>query len=160
MIIAGPEGLKDWFVRVMETAFPGASKTNQKFKLDLIELKEGTETYVGEIKVMPFRVHHGNPEGPFFALRVGIEGKTIAYTGDTQWTDKIIDAAKSADLFVAEAYFRDKQVPFHLDLATLERHLPEIDARRVVLTHMSDDMLQQVDDLPFETAEDGMVLEI
>ncbi len=74
------------------------------------------------------------------------------------WTDEIIAAAKDADLFLPEAYFRDKQVPLHLDVATLEKRLPEIGAKRVILTHMSDDMLGQVGDVPFECAEDGMVV--
>lgn len=160
LVIAGPEGLEDWYLRVMETAFPGSSKTKQKFDLELIELADRETTVIGDIEVTPFRVHHGNPEGPFFALRVKIDGKIITYTGDTQWTESIVDAAKHADLFVAEAYFRDKQVSLHLDLATLEQHLPNIAAKRLVLTHMSDDMLRQLGDLPHETAEDGLILQI
>lgn len=108
----------------------------------------------------PFQVRHGNPDGPFLALRIEAEGRVITYTGDTEWTDTIIDAARNADLFIAEAYFRDKQVPLHLDLATLEDHLPAIGAKRVVLTHMSDDMLAKRQDVAFESAEDGMIVTI
>ena len=128
LTLAGPPGLEAWFERVMETAFPGSSKTKQKFDLALLELQNEQTTEVGELRVTPFLVNHGNPGGPFFALRVEAEGRVVTYTGDTQWTDSLIKAAKGADLLVAEAYFRDKQVPLHLDLATLERHLPEIGA--------------------------------
>ena len=38
----------------------------------------------------------------------------------------------------------------HLDLAPLEHHLPDIQAKRVILTHLSDDMLSQLDDVPYE----------
>ena len=65
---------------------------------------------------------------------------------------------KNADLFIAEAYFRNKKVPLHLDLATLEERLPEISPKRLVLTHMSDDMLNQKSSLPYECAEDGMTI--
>jgi len=158
LVVAGPPGLKDWYVRVMETSFPGSSKTKQKFDLELRELKPGQETEVAGLTVTPHLVKHGQPDGPFFALRIAAEDRVVTYTGDTEWTDTLIPAAKDADLFVAEAYFRDKSVPLHLDLATLERHLPEIGAKKVVLTHMSDDMLKQVDDLSYDTAEDGMVV--
>ena len=159
LLIAGPRGLTEWYERVMETSFPGSSKTKQKFELTLQELEPEVETTFGEVTVTPYMVHHGQPDGPFFALRIKAEDRVITYTGDTQWTDSLIPAAKDADLFVAEAYFRDKSVPLHLDLATLERHLPQIGAKRVVLTHMSDDMLAQRADVNFESAEDGLIVE-
>jgi ribonuclease BN (tRNA processing enzyme) len=107
-----------------------------------------------------FQVNHGNPGGPFLAYRFGVEGKIIAYTGDTERTDELISAANDADLFVAEAYFFEKKVGLHLDLQSLAVRLPLIRAKRVVLTHMSDDMLGRLKDLPYETARDGLVINI
>jgi len=72
-----------------------------------------------DVHVTPQFVSHGNPGGPFFALRVEAEGKTIACTGDTEWTDTLIDAGKDADLFIADAYYYEKKVPLHLNLATI-----------------------------------------
>ncbi len=158
LVIAGPQGLEEWYTRVMETAFPGSSGTKQRFDLTLRELESETKAGIGNLAVTPYLVNHGNPGGPFLALRIEVDGRVIAYTGDTQWTDAIVTAARDADLFIAEAYFRDKQVPLHLDLATLESHLHEIKAKRVILTHMSDDMLAQRNNVAFETAEDGMIV--
>lgn len=84
---------------------------------------------------------HGDPGGPCFALRVEVESRVIACTGDTEWTESIVEAASDADLLIAEAYFRDKRVPLHLDLAALEAHLPDISPKRLILTHISDDVL-------------------
>ena len=81
----------------------------------------------------------------FLAYRVEAEGRIIAYSGDTQWTETLVAAAHDADLFVAEAYTYDKTVKNHLSLKTLETHLPEINPKRLVLTHMSDDMLRRLD---------------
>jgi len=39
LTIAGPQGLEEWYERVMETAFPGSSKTRQPFDLSLVDLK-------------------------------------------------------------------------------------------------------------------------
>lgn len=158
LVIAGPPPLEDWFARVMETSFPGSAKTRPRFPLSFVELKSEQAAVIGDLTVTAYPVEHGNPGGACFALRVEAEGRTVAYTGDTQWTDAIARAAHNVDLFIAEAYFRDKAVPFHLDLATLEAHLPEIGAKRVILTHMSDDMLALRDQVGFETAEDGMVV--
>ena len=132
LTIAGPHDLKDAFERVMETAFPGSSRTVPRFDLTLMELTERVAVKIGPLTVTPFLVRHGPPGGPFFAYRIEVDGRIIAYTGDTEWADALIDAGRDADLLVAEAYFRDKQVPLHLDLATLERHLPQIRPKRTV----------------------------
>ena len=160
LVIAGPPGLETWYERVMETAFPGSSRTKQRFDLTLQALDADLPAEVGDLRVTPYLVQHGNPGGPFFALRIEAEGRVIAYTGDSEWTDAIVEAGRGADLLIAEAYFRDKQVPLHLDLATLERHLPSIGAKRVILTHMSDDMLAKRGEVPYDCAEDGLVVEI
>ncbi|MBO6559112.1 MAG: MBL fold metallo-hydrolase [Nisaea sp.] len=160
LTVVGPQGLKEWIERAMETAFPGSSRTRQKFPLELIEISPGETKSVAGLDILAEQVVHGPPDGPFLAYRVTASGKVIAYTGDTEWTDTLIRIGRKADLLIAEAYFRDKQVPFHLDLAALEKHLPAIEPKRLILTHMNDDMLSRRSALDYETAEDGMVLKI
>jgi hypothetical protein len=65
-----------------------------------------------------------------------------------------------AERFAAEAYFFEKKVKLHLDLQSLAARLPLINAQRVVLTHMSDDMLGRLKELSYETAHDGLVINI
>jgi hypothetical protein len=60
----------------------------------------------------------------------------------------------------AEAYFFDKKVPLHLDYVTLARNLPRIAPKRVLLTHMNDDMLAHADRVPEEKASDGLAIAI
>jgi len=48
----------------------------------------------------------------------------------------------------------------HLSLATLEAHLPEINPKRLILTHMSNDMLARVPTLAYTAAHDGMIVEV
>jgi ribonuclease BN (tRNA processing enzyme) len=160
LTIAGPTGLAHWYDRVLETSFPGSSRTKQKFPLSLVELEPSERKTVAGVNVTPFQAHHGTPGGPFFAYRLEAEGRTIAYTGDTEWTDALIGAASRADLFVAEAYFFDKKVRFHLDLASLLEKLPLIQPKRLILTHMSEEMLVRIDTLEQETAWDGKVVEL
>ncbi len=70
------------------------------------------------------------------------------------------EQVRNADLFIAEAYYYDRIVKNHLSLTTLEAHLGAIDANRLVLTHMSDDMLGRLDKLPYSAAKDGMIVEL
>jgi ribonuclease BN (tRNA processing enzyme) len=59
------------------------------------------------------------------------------------------------DLFIAEAYFYEKKVKFHLDYQTLMERKNELGCKRIVLTHMSDDMLGRLDSLELDYAQDG-----
>ena len=47
-----------------------------------------------------------------------------------------------------------------MGLSALERRLDQIRPKRLILSHMSDDMLARRDELAFETAEDGMIVEL
>ena len=54
----------------------------------------------------------------------------------------------------------DKVVRTHLSLSTLVEKLPAIGAKRVILTHMSDDMLSHADEIKWELAEDGRTVSL
>ncbi|MBI3436895.1 MAG: MBL fold metallo-hydrolase [Proteobacteria bacterium] len=158
LVIAGPPGIEARFAQVMEAAFEHSSKTSRRFELALVTLGPERETAIGPIKVTPFPVVHGASGGPFFAYRVEAEGRVIAYSGDTEWTDNLIEVARNADLFIVEAYYRERKIRNHLDLRTLETYLPEIKPRKLILTHMSDDVLAHHHTLPHTTAEDGLIV--
>ena len=65
-----------------------------------------------------------------------------------------------ADLFICECYMYEKIVRAHLSLSTLREKLPAIGARRVILTHMGDDMLSRASEIEIETAADGKVVTV
>jgi ribonuclease BN (tRNA processing enzyme) len=160
LVIAGPAGLENRLTQAMEALFENSSRTKRKFELTMIELgPEETRTF-GAVRVTPFSVVHGESGGPFLAYRVQVEGRVIAYTADTEWTDALISLGRDADLLIAEAYTYDKIVRNHLSLATLEAHLAEIRPKRLILTHMSDDMLTRLSTLTYSAAHDGMVIDI
>jgi ribonuclease BN (tRNA processing enzyme) len=160
LIIAGPEGIGTRLVQAMEALFENSSKTQQKFELSIVELRPEQARDFGTFTVTPFPVVHGESGGPFLAYRVDVEGRTIAYSADTEWTETLIPAARDADLFICEAYYYDRIVKNHLSLKTLEEHLPLLAPRKLVLTHMSDDMLMRIGSLPHVAATDGMIVEL
>ena len=70
------------------------------------------------------------------------------------------DAGRDADLLIAEAYTFDRPVKNHLSLKALEARLGDIRPKRLILTHMSDDMLGRLDTLAYTAASDGMIVEL
>jgi ribonuclease BN (tRNA processing enzyme) len=160
LTIAGPPGLKDWYMRVMESAFPGSTTVPPRFALTLREFAIGQSHTHGKLAVTPFQALHDERAGPCLALRIETEGKVITYSGDTAWTGELVPAAHAADLFICECYTYERAVRAHMSLATLSSQLGEIGAKRVVLTHLSADMLAHRDEVPYPIAEDGMVIEV
>ncbi|MEH2494793.1 ribonuclease BN (tRNA processing enzyme) [Bradyrhizobium sp. AZCC 1678] len=160
LVIAGPQGIEAKLPNLMEALFEHSSKTTPRFDLSVVALEPEQSRTFGEVKVTPYPAVHGESGGPFLAYRVEAEGRVITYSADTEWTETLIPAARGADLFIAEAYYYDKIVKNHLSLKTLEAHLPEINAKRLVLTHMSEDMLARLGELPYTTARDGMAVEL
>ena len=147
LVIAGPEGIEAKLSNLMEALFEHSSTTKQRFDLSVVALAPEQSRTFGEVRVTPYPVIHG-------------ESGVITYSADTEWTDALIPAARGADLFIAEAYTYDKIVKNHLSLKTLEAHLSAINAKQLVLTHMSEDMLARLGELPYLGAHDGMAVEL
>jgi ribonuclease BN (tRNA processing enzyme) len=160
LVIAGPQGIEMRLAQLMEALFEHSSRTKQRFDLAVVALTPEESRTFGAVTVTPYPVVHGESGGPFLAYRVEAEGRVISYSADTEWTEMLIPAARGADLFIAEAYYYDRIVKNHLSLKTLEAHLGEINAKRLILTHMSDDMLGRLGTLAYTAADDGMVVEL
>jgi len=160
LVIAGPQGIATRLTQIMEALFENSSATKQKFDLAVEALAPGESRTFGAVTVTPFAVVHGDSGGPFLGYRIETEGRAIAYSADTEWTDNLVPLAREADLFIAEAYYYDRIVKNHLSLTTLEAHLPKINPKRLILTHMSDDMLGRLPALATTAAHDGMIVEL
>lgn len=159
LVVAGPPGLEGRIFGLMEMLFPGSSKQERGYDLRFVELEEGKVGEIEPIAVTPYAVSH--PSGaPSYALRIILEDKILAYSGDTSWTEALIPAAKAADLFVCDCQSFDGAPWYHLDYHTLMDHRERLGCRRLVLTHMGDDMLDKIGGLEAQGAEDGMELSL
>jgi alkylated DNA nucleotide flippase Atl1/ribonuclease BN (tRNA processing enzyme) len=155
LIIAGPPGLKQRIREAMEVFYPGSSQVERKFIIDYVELTEGEITPLGDLTVLPVRVVHGSG-APAYAYRIGCAGKIIAYSGDTEWTDALMTVADEADLFICESYFFEKQMKNHLNYRTLMAHRAELGCKRLILTHLGEDLLARQGEVELEVAHDGL----
>jgi ribonuclease BN (tRNA processing enzyme) len=159
LTLAGPPGFRDRLRQAQEVFFPGSTGIASKFSLTLIEMPERVAHRVGSVCVTPFLMQHYSGAPPY-ALRIETEGRIVTYSGDTEWVESLVPAAQGADLFIVEAYFYDKKVKYHLDYATLRGRLAEIGAKRVILTHMSAEMLARRAEVTLDCAEDGLTISI
>ncbi len=160
LLVAGPPGIRRRLAQAMEILFPGSAGARRRFGVQVTELApDGTPAALGMASVRGWEVEHACGAPPL-ALRVDLGGVSFAYSGDSQWTPALAEAARGADLFAVEAYTFDRPVRYHLDYRTLRAHLAEIHAERVVLTHMSAAMLSRLTDAELPAAYDGMITDL
>jgi ribonuclease BN (tRNA processing enzyme) len=157
LTIAGPRDLRARLDAIREALFPGSGVMTPKFPIDWIEMEPGRPHQVLDLVVTPERARHTQETNPT-ALRVQVGDKVVSYTGDTEWTDEVAKAARGADLLIAESYFFEKPVRWHLNYPDIVAHAARVGAGRLILTHMSREMLAHTDRVPEECAYDGLVV--
>jgi ribonuclease BN (tRNA processing enzyme) len=159
LTLVGPPGFRERLTQAMEVFFPGSSTVAQKFATEIHEIVPERSVTINGVTVTAYAVEHACGAPPF-AYRFACDGKVLAYTGDTEWTECLLAVGRDADLLIAEALFFEKRIKYHLDYATLKASLARIGARRVILTHMGPEMLAHLGDVPEETAEDGRIVDV
>src|SRR5215831_7509536 len=95
LTVAGPPGTRERVVSAMEVLFPGSSLADRRFHTELVEVEPSARTTMGSMTVTGFPVEHASG-APSYALRVEWAGRTVVYSGDTEWCDSLVDAAREA----------------------------------------------------------------
>jgi ribonuclease BN (tRNA processing enzyme) len=83
-----------------------------------------------------------------------------AYSGDTEWTDSLLELAAGADLFICEAYTFERLIKYHMSYAALRRRRAELSCRRLLLTHLGPDLLAHQTEVDAEIASDGFQIDL
>jgi len=157
LTIAGPRDLRARMDGIREALFPGSHVMTPRFPVEWIEMEPGRAHRVLDLVVTPQHARHTRETNPT-ALRVEVGEKIVTYTGDTEWTDEVAQAAQGSDLLIAESYFYDKPVKWHLNYPDITAYASRVGAKRLILTHMSREMLVHANAVPQECASDGLVI--
>ncbi|TME27510.1 MAG: MBL fold metallo-hydrolase, partial [Chloroflexi bacterium] len=80
------------------------------------------------------------------------DDKVVAYSGDTEWTDSLLELAAGADVFICEAYTFERGIKYHMSYAALHRRRAELTCRRFVLTDLGPDLLAHQAEVDAEIA--------
>jgi len=159
LTLVGPPGFRARLLEAMEVFFPGSSRAARRFEIDLHEIVPGTTLAINGIAVSAVEVRHACGAPPL-GLRLQCDGKTLAYSGDSEWTEALIEVGREADLFIVEALSFEKRITQHLDYASFRANAQRIAAKRILLTHFGPEMLARLGEAEHETAEDGLIVEV
>ncbi|TCT02418.1 MBL fold metallo-hydrolase [Aquabacter spiritensis] len=162
LTIVGPPGTAARLADLCEAMFPGMTGTTWRYAHEVREVAPGSAVTLGGLVVGSAEVVHKSG-APSTALRIAGEGRIIAFSGDTEWTEALLPIAAGADLFICECYRFDGAPTGHMAYETLAARDAELGAKRILLTHMSAAMWArraEVDGARFQVAEDGLTIDV
>lgn len=159
LTVIGPQGIQAQVEAALDVLYPGTLDGGVDFPLVFLELVPEQPLRHGHLEIRAWQMQHGNSDKAL-GLQVTGDGRRIAYTGDTEWTDNMIPLAAGADLLICECFQYDQPIPSHLDYVTLQQKRAQLDCRQLVLTHAGEEMLQRQNGLEFPLAYDGFTIEI
>ena len=152
--IVSPAGCREKLMRLLDLLYPG-SGIMAKLQITFTAFEEHRIINAGELKIEGFPVVHSREANPH-AVRIELDGKIISYSGDTEWTEKLIPVAEHADLFICECCFYTMEVKGHLNYLQLQENLPKLNYKKILLTHFDKEMLLNVKNISLDYAVDGM----
>jgi len=165
LTVAGPPGTRARVTDLFALAYRSVAARPPPFPLVIIEYAPGEQAKILGRTVSVFQADHQDPPDEVACLlRIDDGERVLAFSGDTGWTDELIPASAGADLFVCECSFHSTEVPQHLTWLQLEPKLGELSAKRVLLTHLSDEMRAHADEPvrsgKAEVADDGLRIDL
>ena len=136
LTIYGPPGIEERLRMVIQAGYPHLLTKKVSYQLKYVEMRDGLEGQVDGLKFTAGRVKHVD-DFECFGFRVEVNGKRLAYSGDSTLCDGLISLADDVDVFVVECSCWDNTCGPHMgpnDLRELRRRLGP--KPTFILTHL------------------------
>ncbi len=162
LIVVGPRSIEERYLTTAEALFPGSTEKENPFDLKFHEHDAGEPFNWRALMCKAIEVCH--PSGaPSLGLRFEFGGRSLSYSGDTEWVDGLFELSAGVDLHINECFAYEAGLRYHTSWKVFQEKLCDISAKRIILTHMSRPMLErleEVDEPRVSIAQDGLEIEI
>ena len=129
--IYGPKGIKSFLIKLI-ALYPVLSKVGYPIKAhELVEAKTVIDDMVIESRPL---THQQNA---CLGYRIEYGGKSLIYSGDTDYCESLIELARKGDVLVVECSFPDGyKVEGHLTPGEIGEIATQAEVKKVILTHL------------------------
>ena len=159
LTIAGPPGTEERVRELFQLMYGSPGSDQALPPVQFLVLQPDQPQTICNTEILPFAVPHKRQELSL-ALKLSHAGQQILYSGDSAWTEAFVEHAAGVDLFLCECSFFHEEPAMHINYQVLSANLPRLQCKRLVLTHLGEEMLARREQIPVEMAEDGLVIEI
>ncbi|HWA34930.1 MAG TPA: MBL fold metallo-hydrolase [Cyclobacteriaceae bacterium] len=157
LTIIGPPGIESKVNDGLDCFFPGPTNLGTSFEINYLTYSESQRVQLSDISISAWKAIHTPGTNPH-SLRIGFGERLIAYSGDTEWYEDLVAISSDADIFICEGYTYSQPKRYHMWIGKLMENKERITARQVVITHLGQDALDNIPNIPFTVANDGDML--
>ncbi|MEM2082741.1 MAG: ribonuclease Z [Candidatus Bathyarchaeia archaeon] len=164
--IYGPPGTRDFLEGLLEahSKVPGPiGKIRDSLELAISDARPGPFYDSGGLGASAYELKHAALN---YGYRFESDGRSVAFTGDTEPCDALVELARGCDLLLCQC-FKMEPSPFHMDPRSVADLCAKASPKRTVLVHLSPELdpagalgiIRAMWGGEVEIAEDMMVLE-
>jgi ribonuclease BN (tRNA processing enzyme) len=157
LTIIGPADTETKVSDALDCLFPSSSPLLVSFELNYITYSTNGFTPFQGVSVSVAQAFHTKGTNPH-SLRIELDDQVIVYSGDTEWYDGLVTLSTNADIFICEGYTYSERKKNHMWIGDLIKNADRITAKKTVLTHLSQEALEHISDIPFYVVNDGEIL--
>ncbi len=139
--IIGPEGLKGRFVQLFKSMFPGGASEEIPEIMVFEEIRPSEEITVNGFTIRAIQAVHTSESLSFEIMR---GGKTIIFSGDTEWNDGLEKLINEVSIAVIECSSLEQKIKGHINYNEIKDK--ELKAEKIVLTHLGGDVIDYFKD--------------
>lgn len=136
LIIVGPPGIEQRTRALLDIGLPGMAQREWPFSVRYVDARDGVEGEAAGLRYVARRVAHSE-HLECFGYRVELDGRSLAYSGDSGYCDALAALGEGADVFVLECSNWESPPKWHMgpdDIRALRQRLGPSPA--FVLTHL------------------------
>lgn len=155
--IITPEGGHLRIKALCDLLYPGSPEIMEQLNLEFIEFTADKVLYIEPYTILARAAIHTPQTNPH-SLRITIDGKTIAFSGDTEWYDGLKELSKDADLFICECSNYDKEGKGHISFSKILEERANLSCKKLLLSHLGNAVVDHLKEAQakIQCAADGM----
>jgi ribonuclease BN (tRNA processing enzyme) len=136
LYVVGPPGVESWMEDFATRCYPNVT-SDAGYRRIYVDACPGRQITAGPVTFTAFPMNHVTQTMQAMGYRVSINGKTVAYTGDTMFCEEIFQLGEGADVLVIDCTYTEGEAgPEHMglnDAREIRRRLPQ--DTTIILTH-------------------------
>ena len=153
--IIGPPGIEERVYTLYQTLYSERRGETLPFPVRFTEARDKSAFEVADARIESFHVPHQEKELSL-GHRISAGETTVVYSGDTPWTDDLIEQSSGADLFLCECSAFDSDVPRHVRYVELEQNRSRLECKDLMLIHLGSEVRSRSAEIELTLADDGM----
>lgn len=157
--VVGPPGTGKRIDELYRALYPDIATRPLPYPFTCVETAGGETLRFDDIALRGFQVPHQEHDISL-GLRVTADDRNILYSGDTGWTEALVEESADTDLFICECCFFETRVDFHLDYPRIADNRTRFGTRRLILTHIGREVVARMDEVDCEVSSDGMTVDL